>query len=372
MGDLVKRVMAWPFVQHGMRAIGRFNQRLGSQFAAAITYFSILAMVPVVMFAFAMLGMTLTVLRPDLLDQVGNLVTKQLGDANGADEILKVIRNALEKWQAVGTVAILSAGYAGAGWIGNLRKAVDAMWRDVFDITPPGSGVVGVIKESLGNLAVLLGLLVLGALTVVTSSATSGLLTMVLAFLGIETSLVAVILLRLAGIALSLLTGWALFAYLYTTLPTEKMPFRDVARGALFGGIGLALLQFFAGMITGVFAGNATAALFGPVIVLMLSFNIFATIIMLGAAWTATAGDGSAEHPASVDQGEPGAVLLGPAALAEETGPAMVPEKVAQRGVKVGMGLGYVTGAATGIGIGAVVGRVLAGWVNWRRRRRSR
>lgn len=372
MGDLVKRVLALRFVQHAQRAIARFNQRLGSQFAAAITYFSVLAMVPVVMFAFSMLGMTLTVLRPDLLDRVGTLIGDQLGNAKGSEEILKVITNALENWQAVGIVAIASAAYAGAGWVGNLRKAVDAMWRDVFDITPPGSGILGIVKETLVNLAVLLGLLVLGALTVATSSATTAFLDVLVGVLGIDESPVARVLLRLAGVVLSLVTGWALFAYLYTMLPSEKMPFRDIARGALFGGIGLAVLQFFAGMLTGSFSNNPAAALFGPVIVLMLSFNIFATIIMLGAAWTSTADDLAHTNPASVDTGETTAVLLGPAELAEAAGPAMVPERIAQRGVKVGLGLGYLTGAATGLGIGAVVGRVLAGWVNWRRRRRGR
>ena len=81
----------------------------------------------------------------------------------------------------------------------------------------------------------------------------------------------------------------------------------------------------------------------------------------------------SAEGGASVDLlvGEPDAELLGPAAMAATTGVVMVPDTIAQRGVKVGMGLGYVTGAATGIGIGALIGRVLAGWVHRRRRRRS-
>jgi membrane protein len=367
MGDLVKRIMAHPFVAHLMRAIARFNERLGTQFAAAITYFSVLAMVPVLMFAFAMVGMTLTVLRPDLLDVVGEQITQRLGDAESTKEIVAVIKDALDKWQAVGLVAIASAAYAGAGWIGNLRRAVDAMWRPVFAIVPEGSGVLGIVLDTVKNLGILIGLVLVGGLSVAASSLTSGVLGAVLTAVGIATlnSVVTV----LIGVILSLLTGWLLFVYLYTVLPTERRPFREVAQGAVFGGLGLAILQYFAGLLTRVFANNPASALFGPIIVVILALNIFATIVMLGAAWTSTADDAAITRPAAVDPGEPDAVLLGPAEMAD-LHPVTVPQAVAERGVKVGMGLGYLTGAATGLGIGAVVGRLLAGWVHWRRRRR--
>lgn len=371
MGDLVQRIKDNPFVAHLLRAVTRFNERLGSQFAAAITYFSVLAMVPVVMFAFAMLGMTLTVLRPDLLDQVASTITDQLGSGESAEGVVKVVENALRTWQVVGGTAIAAAAYAGAGWVGNLRKAVDAMWRPSFDITPPGSGPVGAVLDILRNLGILIGLVLFGLLTLAASSASTGLLATILGLVGFSLQgSVGSVTLVLVGFVLSLLTGWLLFVYLYTVLPTERRPFREVAQGALFGGIGLAVLQYFAGILTGAFSRNAAAALFGPVIITMLALNVFATIVMLGAAWTATAADTSLVRPALVDTGEPGATLLGPGAMAELTGPPMVPEKVAQRGVKVGMGLGWLSGAATGIGIGAIVGRVLAGWVHWRRRRR--
>ena len=68
MGSVVKRVMAWAWVTHLLRAIDRFSSRLGNQLAAAITYFSVLAIVPVLMIAFSILGLTIEVLRPDLAE----------------------------------------------------------------------------------------------------------------------------------------------------------------------------------------------------------------------------------------------------------------------------------------------------------------
>ncbi|MGA7828751.1 MAG: hypothetical protein WCA04_13880 [Geobacteraceae bacterium] len=65
-----KKLQQVPAVAHVLRMITRYATRLGNQFAGAITYFSLLAMVPILMFAFSACGFTLTVLRPDLLERV--------------------------------------------------------------------------------------------------------------------------------------------------------------------------------------------------------------------------------------------------------------------------------------------------------------
>ena len=82
MKDWIEKVMKHSVVAHAMAAINRYNKRLGPQFAAAVTYFSVLSMVPILMFAFSMLGLTLTVLRPDLMDQVKDVIDAQIGTSN--------------------------------------------------------------------------------------------------------------------------------------------------------------------------------------------------------------------------------------------------------------------------------------------------
>ena len=59
MREWVERVKRHPLVAHALYANQRFQERLGPQFAGAITYFSVLSLVPVLMFVFAMLGMTI-------------------------------------------------------------------------------------------------------------------------------------------------------------------------------------------------------------------------------------------------------------------------------------------------------------------------
>ena len=81
-----KELKQVPMVAHVLRTNTRYVTRLGNQFAGAITYFSLLAMVPILMFAFSACGFTLTVLRPDVLERVQAAIMVQL---QGAPEDLK-------------------------------------------------------------------------------------------------------------------------------------------------------------------------------------------------------------------------------------------------------------------------------------------
>ena len=84
----------------------------------------------------------------------------------------------------------------------------------------------------------------------------------------------------------------------------------------------------------------------------MLFFNIFAQLILFIAAWIATAQHEAVPIPAEEE------VSTAPTPEPQQTEdvkPNVVPEAVAARSVRVGMGAGYVTGAATGVGLGAAL-----------------
>ena len=158
-----------------------------------------------------------------------------------------------------------------------------------------------------------------------------------------------------APVPVSLAVGFGLFAFLYAAAAPRRIPTRHWLIGSALGSVGLAVLQYGATLIWGTFSGNVAASIFGPIIVLMLFFNIFATLILYLAAWMATAQAGPVvRSPLAAD------VVDAPAEFAEPPVP-MVREAVAQKAMKVGMGTGYVIGAATGVGIGAVVAAVV-GW----------
>ena len=70
MKDTIAAIMKRPGIAHLLRAHTRFNRRLGNHFAASITYFTVLAIIPVIAFAFALLGLVLSRLSPYLLNPV--------------------------------------------------------------------------------------------------------------------------------------------------------------------------------------------------------------------------------------------------------------------------------------------------------------
>lgn len=360
MIDWFKRLQEKPAVAHIMRAVERFIGRFGFQFSAAITYFSVLALVPIMMLAFSFAGFFLVQVRPDLISVVAELFVGQLRgvEPDTVQQIETFIVKTLSNYTAIGIVGALSAVYAGAGWMNNLKDALDAQWRGDFDVLREQNIAI----KTLTSLLALIGLLVAISITFGLAALSTSLADEVITWLRLGDIPGISLLLSLVPVAFSVGAGWLTFCYIYWVLPEGREPWRVVRRGALIGAIGLAGLQYLASFLISIFAGNLAFSIFGPIIVLMLFFNLFATLILFVAAWIATA-----ESPADEPQDEPIRFALTPAEPVESEAERMVPEHVAVRSVRAGTGAGYLTGAATGIGLGALVAFV-ASLIGRRRR----
>lgn len=66
-------------VAHLIRATERFNDRMGNQFGAAITYFSFLSMIPILMVSFAAAGFVLAS-HPTLLQDIFTKILNNVSD----------------------------------------------------------------------------------------------------------------------------------------------------------------------------------------------------------------------------------------------------------------------------------------------------
>lgn len=355
MKEWLARLMKRPGVAHLLRANERFNGRLGNQFAGAITYFSVLALVPIIMFAFSILGFVLTELRPDLINVIVNRITDALGATGTStrNQIVELIRGALSNYGTVGVVALFTALYSGSSWAGNLKDAVRAQTRPEFD---DSSAKPNIVVNTLVNLVILLGLLLAMIVTFGLASLSTSLSGTVVGWLGLDDLPWLAPVLVVVPIVFSVGASWLLFMYLFTVLPEHREPWPAVRRGALIGAIGLIVLQYATSFLVGRFTDNATAALFGPVITLMLFFNLFARLILFVAAWIATAN--TAAFP-EVEETESVRFALAPEGSVVEDD-ELVSRKVAIRTSRASLGTGYVTGAATGIGLGAVVASIAA------------
>lgn len=368
MAEFVEKLKSKPWVAHLLEAAGRFGERLGGQFAAAITYFSVLAIVPVVMVAFAALGLTLTLFLPDVLDQAKAWITETVqGSGDLGDQLSRVVDQAFNSWQGVGIIGLLSAAWAGANWVNNIRSAVRAMMRPDFDMTEDKPNLA---IQTLKNLGILFVLFVLVALSMAMTTAATAARDLIGGSLGLDRIPGGGLLLSLVPVVGTLLAGFLLFVFLLRVFPERRVPTPVMLRGAAIGAVGMAALQYLTGTLVGVFSGNAAAAVFGSVIVVMLYFNLFATLILVVAAWVgthpdftgpqATLGDHVPDAPTDYATKKVAAELEA-ARLREEQ--ERVPAEVAVRSTRVGMGLGAMFGGALA-GLAALAATILSGLRN--------
>ena len=345
----VQRILAIGWIAHIQRAVQRYNGRFGFQFGAGVAYFSVLAIVPVLMVAFSILGFFLVELRPDLITKVSHLVVDQLRGVN-AETLAKIesfILSTLQNYTAIGTVALVTGLYSGAAWMGHLRNAIDAQWRIDFDAERDTTPYP--IKVVL-NLVRMAGLLVAIGVTFGLASISTNVAQQIATWLGFGDTWFTSAVLRIGAPILSLVAGWLTFCYIYLVIPRRREDWRYVRIGATLGALGLFILQYGTALIIGAFSDNTAVAVFGPVIALMLFFNLFAQLILIIAAWIATAYEPAFQPP------DAGVVRFAVRPkVPVEDGPAMVREENAARAVRVGLGAGWLTGTATGLGLGAVL-----------------
>jgi len=342
-----------PLVAHVLRTVDRFNVRGGGLFAAAIAYFSVLSLVPILMLAFSVLGLVLTVIDPSLLVVIAARLTEALGGFGDLGvKVLKVMTDALNNWATTLGVGLVLGSWTGANWIGNLKRAARALMREDYD-NPPKQLILPL--DLLVNFGALLVLFVGVALSWAASTAATVLGQEVGAWLGLEGGSGWTLLVRGAGLLVSLGVGTLLFWWMFRWFALTPVPGQLLWIGALVGSTALVVLQTIAGYLIGAFSRNLGLAVFGSTIVVMIFLNLLATLILYVAAWLATA------HPV------PEAAAIEPPAEEPEPvesrpGELHVSAKVAEQSMGVGLATGYTVGTATGLGLGAIIA-VAFGWV---------
>ncbi|MDH6279307.1 inner membrane protein YhjD [Prescottella agglutinans] len=278
---LDKQRAARPWLDHLVRAGGRYQQQKGDYYAAGITYFSVLAIVPILMVAFAVAGFVLAG-HPEWITEIQDQVSKNMPGGLG-ETINGLIDSAIASRAGVGALGLLVAAYAGLGWMANLRDALTAMWEHTHEAD-------GFVATKLRDLVALLGLGLAMVVTFGLSALSNGPIAQwVVGWLGLEGVTGIGVGLRIASLIISVLATWALLTWVIARLPREPVTVRSAVRAAFAAAIVFELFrQVGAIYLTAISQGPAGVA-FGPIIGLLVFSNLTARLILFATAWAATA-----------------------------------------------------------------------------------
>ncbi|MBJ8338491.1 inner membrane protein YhjD [Antrihabitans sp. YC3-6] len=270
-----------PWLDHLIRAAGRFQQQRGDYYAAGITYFTVLALFPLLMVGFSAAGFVL-VGNPDLLDTVREKVTENV-DGSMGDQLKSLIDQAIDSRTGVGVIGLLGALYAGLGWMANLRAALTEQWDQKHE---PDNFV----KTKIVDLGALVGLALALVVSLGLSAISSGAVgKRLLALVNLDEVPGVGIVLRVVSIALALLASWAVFVWVIARLPREPVTIKSAMRAALLAAVFFEIFKQIATFYLKSVLGSPAGAAFGPIIGIMVFSFFTARIILFATAWAATA-----------------------------------------------------------------------------------
>jgi membrane protein len=275
---------AW--IDHLVRAAVQYLERHGDHYAAAITYFSVVALVPLLMVAFAVAGYVLLG-DPALLADFQRSVVATVGPGLAAT-VEQLVAEALRQSETVGVLGLVLAVYTGLAWMYRVREALSAQWSQRTAGPPYLAGALSDTVALLGLavvLAVALGTVALGDVLTgaVAGDGADGFRTVVATTMTLGFSLAANLL---------------ILVWVIARLPRERLPLRRAVRPALLAAVGVEVIQRVGAVYLGWVTGSPAGLVFGPVLGLLVAIYLGSRLVLFATAWAATSGEAPAPDPA--------------------------------------------------------------------------
>ncbi|WP_214407090.1 YhjD/YihY/BrkB family envelope integrity protein [Pseudonocardia lacus] len=276
------------WADHLVRTVLRYHERHGNHFAAAITFFSILNAVPLLMVALAAAGYLLW-FNPEILAAVEAGITGAVPDEL-ADTVEPVIETAIEQRNTVAGVGLVAALWAGTWWMSNLREAVSAQWA-----IPPRNPAS--LRRLLSDLLALVGLWIALVASLLVTAIGTGLGETVLRLAGWQGADWTQLTRFTLGLLLGLAADWLIFFWIITRLPRTRGPVHGAVRAALLGAVGLEVLRHALTIYLGQITGSPGGAVFGSLLGLLVFAYLVSRFVLLVTAWAATVPDNLRPEP---------------------------------------------------------------------------
>ncbi|MEU9890468.1 YihY/virulence factor BrkB family protein [Sphaerisporangium sp. NPDC051011] len=275
----------WPWLDHLIRTFHRYQSLRGDRLAGAVTYFAFLSFFPLMALAFAVFGYFFAV-NPDALNTLEAAINRQLPGLAGQLQIKQLA----EARAGAGVIGLLGLAYAGIGAVDALR---DALHEICVSCEPPMNWFVARLRDLAG--LVMIGLTLV--LSVLVGGFTAQATGTVLGWFGAQDSLLGTVLVRAAGVLISVGADMLVFLIILCWLARIRQPWRYLLEGALLGAIGFGVLKQVATLLLSHTLSNPIYGAFAVVVGLLIWINLSARWALYVAAWTSTAGGAPPPEP---------------------------------------------------------------------------
>ncbi|WP_165777668.1 YhjD/YihY/BrkB family envelope integrity protein [Amycolatopsis antarctica] len=267
-----------PWFDHLLVTAATYRDRNGDHYSAAITFFTLLSIVPLLMISVAVAGFVLAG-NEELLLQTQQAITHAVpGVLSSTTDA--VVATVIEERSSFGVLGLFFVAYSGWSWISNLRDALTTMWGRP---RPQRS----VLRTILADVATLIGL---GAALVVSFALTAlagALGTTLLRLVGLEDTGWAGVSLTVLSIVLAIGANWLVLLWVLTKLPRHRVPFRDGMRPAMFAAVGFEVLKQAGNIYLGLLGRSPAVAAFGALLGLLIFIYLVSRFLLVVTVWTA-------------------------------------------------------------------------------------
>ena len=262
----------------------KFNNDWVMNFASALAFNLITAILPILIALVAIVGYTFGLLDPTAESQlIGHL--QQIFPSSG--DFLTLALKQLDKNSGVlGIIAILLAVFGGS----RLFISMEGYFDIIYHVRPRG-----VIKQNIMAILMLVIFIILAVPMVLVASLPAAIVS-IGSTIGLGPLVSNHFVNQLVSIAVSLFITWVLFEAILVVVPNQRISFRNSWLGALVAAVLLEIyLQLFPLYVTH-FLGSYTGNI-GLVVVLLFFFYYFAVILLIGAEINAYYAEGIQSTP---------------------------------------------------------------------------
>ena len=288
------------WLDHLVRAFLHFRNCNGNLLAAGLTYYTLIALFPLLMVGFAVGGFELS-RHPELLstidDHIRSWVAPELGQ-----HLVTMINSAIAARVSLGAIGLVIAAWMGQTWMYRIREALGRIWDHPID-----SG--GFVRTFVSDLAAVMATFMVILTTMgLTALGNAKPMQAALKLLGIPEFSVFHWLFRAMSVLISFLVSWLVFSWVIVRLPRESVGVVTSMRAGLIAAVGFELFKLLGSLYLRMVLRSAAGATFGPVLGLLVFAYVTWVLVLYSTAWAATA----SEDPRSQHVDSPGPAVVAP------------------------------------------------------------